>query len=31
MEKAVDHEGLMKCIRSYPVIYVRNNKDFKIV
>ena len=30
LEKIVDHEELMKCIKYYPVIYVHNSKDLKI-
>ena len=30
MDKALDKEELMGCIRCDPVIYVRSGKDFKI-
>ena len=28
MEKLVDNEGLMECIRNDPVIYVSSSKEF---
>ena len=31
MEKVVDNEELMKCMRSDPVIYFHCSKHFKIV
>ena len=30
MEKVVDNEELMDCIKVDPVVYVRSSKDFKI-